>query len=185
MRVMLQCVLTITCMTSLSDTTELLEHMFRRVRDEKFIPDGKVGIGHLKNIVINTPLDCAVECLKTSTCARINVGKLTETEWSCDLFGWGTGTKTTSPNDQHWTIINECEGGFLTNIYEGSSYCIIEEQLEWKDAEMKCIEYDAHLVAIETSNEQTSLVNYLENNSGPASSGAKSKDPAEIMRRPR
>ncbi|CAH1799431.1 unnamed protein product, partial [Owenia fusiformis] len=49
-------------------------------------------------------------------------------------------------------------------FYNGSIYCFNQGPLGWTDAENKCIEDGSTLVAIETEDEQTALVNYLLNN---------------------
>ncbi|CAH1776610.1 unnamed protein product, partial [Owenia fusiformis] len=133
--------------------------LFHKVGDMKFIPDNMIpGVGHIKNMITRSIVECSLQCVKTKKCAQINVEKVTERTWNCDLFGWGTGSKVSSPGHQHYTMMfSECKGGFLTNIYNGSAYCFHQGPLNWTDAEIKCLEYGAHLVTIETESEEIAL----------------------------
>ncbi|CAH1800000.1 unnamed protein product [Owenia fusiformis] len=146
--------------------------LFNIAKNEEFIPDNIIPeVGHLRNIVTSSVMDCNEECVKHSKCTQTNVEQLTATTWNCDLFGLGRGAKISSPGHLHYFVpMSECPGVFLTTIHSGSSYCISHETLTWTDAEMKCLEYGATLATIEDSSEQADLVAYLLNNAQPSMS---------------
>ncbi|CAH1799416.1 unnamed protein product [Owenia fusiformis] len=144
-----------------------LKRLFKIERNKKFIPDNMIGLpdyGHLKSIEAQSATECNIECLKTPKCGQTNAEKLDAKIWNCDLFGWGTGQTESSLDHHHYTmIVNFCEDGFI-HEYDSSTYCFNLESLVWEEAEVKCLEHGATLVAIETDDEQTALANYMSNN---------------------
>ncbi|CAH1800030.1 unnamed protein product, partial [Owenia fusiformis] len=152
-KIILCLIITICIITYILETKSLnsfsqIDKLFYKAKDVRFIPDNMVPEeGHLKTTVTFSPLECIIQCLRTSKCAQTNVAKLTDMSWNCDMFGLGTGIKASSQGNHHYSMMfNECEGGFNTTLYSGSAYCFNQGSLNWTDAQSKCLEYGAHLV---------------------------------------